>query len=102
MSMEMPKDAATLDPRVVESRAEVLMAMDVLMKHLNDENDQEYWLSDGVPDGAPPLHMTQEQLEYYSQFADDFEEMVKVFARVVRQVCFKVHYKLNYEPGGFC
>ena len=96
--MNMPKDAATLDPRVVESRAEALMAMDVLMKHLNDENDQEYWLSDGVPDGAPPLRMTQEQLEYYSQFADDFEEMVKVFARIVKRVCFKT----KYEPKGFC
>lgn len=98
MSMEMPKDAATLDPRVVESRAEALMAMDVLMKHLNDENDQEYWLSDGVPDGAPPLRMTPEQLDYYSQFADDFEEMVKVFARIVKRVCFKT----RYEPKGFC
>jgi len=98
MSMEMPKDAATLDPRVVESRAEALMAMDVLMKHLNDEDDQTYWLTDGVPDGAPPLHMTQEQLEYYSQFAGDFEEMVKVFARIVKRVCFKT----KYEPKGFC
>ena len=26
MSMEMPKDLATLDPRVVESRAEALVA----------------------------------------------------------------------------
>ena len=96
--MNMPKDAATLDPRVVESRAEALMAMDVLMKHLNDENDQEYWLSDGVPDGAPPLRMTPEQLDYYSQFAGDFEEMVKVFARIVKRVCFKT----KYEPKGFC
>ena len=96
--MNMPKDAATIDPRVVESRAEALMAMDVLMKHLNDENDQEYWLSDGVPDGAPPLRMTPEQLDYYSQFAGDFEEMVKVFARIVKRVCFKT----KYEPKGFC
>ena len=96
--MTMPKDAATIDPRVVESRAEALMAMDVLMKHLNDENDQEYWLSDGVPDGAPPLRMTPEQLDYYSQFAGDFEEMVKVFARIVKRVCFRT----KYEPKGFC
>ena len=96
--MNMPKDAATIDPRVVESRAEALMAMDVLMKHLNDENDQEYWLSDGVPDGAPPLRMTPEQLDYYSQFAGDFEEMVKVFARIVKRVCLRT----KYEPKGFC
>ena len=98
MSMETPKDAAVLDPRVVEDRAEVLMAMDVLMKHVNDEDDQTDWLVNGVPDGAPPLRMTQEQLEYYGQFADDFEEMVKVFARTVRRTCFKT----RYEPKGFC
>ena len=42
--------------------------------------------------------MTQEQLDYYSQFADSFEEMVKVFARTVRRTCFKT----TYEPKGFC
>lgn len=98
MGMEMPKDAAALDHRVVESRAEVLMAMDVLIKHLNDEDEQEAWLVGGVPDGAPPLRMTQEQLEYYEQFVDDFEDIVKVFARTVRRACFKT----TYEPKGFC
>lgn len=98
MSMETPKDAAVLDPRVVESRAEVLLAMDVLMKHVNDEDDQTDWLVNGVPDGAPPLRMTQEQLEYYGQFADDFEELVKLFAMVIKRVCFKT----RYEPKGFC
>ena len=45
MSMETPKDTATLDPREVESRAEALLAVDVLMKHLSDECDQESWLA---------------------------------------------------------
>lgn len=98
MSMDMPKDEVVLDQSVVESRAEVLMAMDVLMKHVNDEDDQTDWLVNGVPDGAPPLRMTQDQMEYYGQFVDDFEEMIKVFARTVRRVCFKT----IYEPKGFC
>lgn len=98
MSMEMPKDPATLYPRVVESRAEALLAMDVLMKHLSDEYDQEGWLVNGVPDGAPPLHMTPEQLEYYGQFVDDFEDIVKVFAMIVRRVCFRT----TYNQKGFC
>ena len=46
--------SAELDERQVESRAEVLLAMDVLMKHLNDEDDQTDWLVNGVPDGARP------------------------------------------------
>ena len=96
--MNMPKDAATLDPGVVESRAEALLAMDVLMRHLSDEDAQADWLVNGVPDGAPPLRMTQEQLEYYGQFADGFDEMVKVFARIVRRACFITAHK----PKGFC
>lgn len=98
MIVEMPKDAAVLDPRVAEGRAEVLLAMDVLMKHLADECDIESWLVYGVPDGAPPLHMTPEQLEYYGQFVDDFEDIVKAFARIVRRTCFVTTYK----PKGFC
>ena len=98
MSMAMPKDMATLDPRKVESRAEALLTMDVLMKHLSDECDREGWLVNGVPDGAPPLHITPEQLEYYGQFVDDFEDTVKVFAMTVRRVCFKTTYK----PRGLC
>ena len=98
MSMEMPKDMATLDPRVVESRAEALLAMDVLMKHLSDGYDQEGWLVNGVPDGAPPLRMTPEQLEYYGQFVDYFEDIAKVFAMIVRRVCFNTTYK----PKGLC
>ena len=84
--------------KVVESRAEVLLAMDVLMKHLTDEDDQILWLECGVPDGAPPLQMTQEQLEYYKQFVDDFENLVWVFAKTVKGVCFRT----KYEPKGFC
>lgn len=94
----MNNEMDVLDHRVVESRAEVLMAMDVLMKHLNDEDEQTDWLVNGVPDGAPPMRMTQEQMEYYEQFVDYFDEMVRVFARTVRRVCFKT----TYEPKGFC
>ena len=96
--MDMPKDAKTLCPAQAESRAEALMLMDNLVRHLNDEDDQTGWLMNGVPDGAPKLRMTTEQTEYYTQFVDDFEEMAKLFAKIVRRVCFKV----KYEPGGFC
>ena len=94
----MTKEFATLSSREMESRAKVLMAMDVLMKHLNDEDEQTDWLVNGVPDGAPPLMITREQFEYYSQFVDDFEDVARVFARTIRRVCFKT----TYEPKGFC
>lgn len=96
--MEMPKDTAVLDPRVRESLAEALLAMDVLMRHLANEYYQAGWLSNGVPNGAPPLYMTTEQLEYYEQFVDDFEDIAKVFAMTVKRVCFRT----TYDPKGFC
>lgn len=98
MSTETPKDAATLGPRAAQSRAEVLCLMDSLVAHLNDEDDQTGWLVNGVPDGGPRVVLTAEQSEYYGQFVDDFEGLVKLFAQIVRRVCFKT----KYEPKGFC
>ena len=92
------KDLETLCPALAESRAEALMLMDNLVRHLSDEDYQAGWFMNGVPDGAPRLRMTTEQMEYYSQFIDEFEEMTKLFAKIVRRICFKV----KYEPGGFC
>lgn len=90
--------SAELNVAQVESRAKCLMLMDNLVRHLNDEDDQTGWLVNGVPDGGPRIEMTPEQKEYYGQFVDNFEEMVNLFARIVKRVCFKT----RYEPGGFC
>ena len=90
--------SAELNAAQIESRAECLMLMDNLVRHLNDEDDQTGWLMNGVPDGGPRIEMTPEQREYYLQFVDGFEEMANLFARIVRRVCFKT----RYEPGGFC
>ena len=92
------KDLETLCPALAESRAEALMLMDNLVRHLSNEDYQTGWFMNGVPDGAPRLRMTTEQMEYYSQFIDEFEEITKLFAKIVRRICFKV----KYEPGGFC
>lgn len=94
----MEDKTSLVERHVAASKAEALMAMDILMHHLNDECDAEGWLVNGVPDGGPLLRMTPEQMEYYGQFVDDFEELTKLFARTVRRVCFKV----KYEPKGFC
>lgn len=52
----------------------------------------------GVPDGGPLLDLNDEQMRYYGSFVDDFEDHVRLFASIVRRVCFKV----KYEKGGFC
>lgn len=87
-----------LSPALRQSRAEALCLMDSLVAHLNDEDDQTGWLMNGVPDGGPRVVLTAEQSEYYGQFVDDFEEFTKLFATIVRRVCFRT----KYEPGGFC
>ena len=83
------------EPRVVESRAEVLLAMDTIVKHINNEEEHVSWLVNGVPDGGPELELTPAQLEYYGQFTDDkeFEDMVLIFARTMKRVFFKTVYK---------
>jgi len=92
------------DGERVKSRAAVLCAMDCIMHHLNDECDIEAWLMLGVPDGGPFDVMDDtspaERLDYYESFADDetFEDMVKLFARIVKRVCFKGS---EYQAHGF-
>ena len=78
-----------------KSRAEVLCAMDCIMHHLNDEYNTESWLTLGVPDGGPwdvlGADTPDARLEYYLPFAEDgagFEMLVKLFAKIVRRVCF--------------
>lgn len=97
--MSLEAQTTSLSPREVESRAEVLFAMDLLVRHLNDEDDQVGWLLDGVPDGAPAFRLTDAQLDYYASCLDDhFEDLVRLFAKIVRRVCFKT----VYQPKGFC
>lgn len=90
-----------LAPDQVRSRAEVLCAMDEIMHHLNDECDIESWLVLGVPDGGPRLELTDEQLAYYGAHAEDFEEMVELFATIVRRTCFSARTG-KYKKAGFC
>lgn len=87
--------SAKLDRHTIESRAEVLLAMDTIVKHINDEEEHVSWLVDGIPDGGPELELTAEQLDYYGQFTDDkeFEDMVLIFARTMKRVFFKTVYK---------
>lgn len=93
MSVELSKEQ-------VESRAECLMLMDKLLRHLNDEADLDDWLINGVPDGAPDLHMPAELLDYYKDYVHDFEDFVELFARTIRRVCLRVNF--TYEKKGFC
>ena len=81
-------------------RAELLCAMDVVARHINDEDIGDMWLVDGVPDGGD-FHIfndnTEERRKYYGDLVDcmdecDFEYTVKLFAKLVKKACFKTQF----------
>jgi hypothetical protein len=93
------------------SKAEIACAMDVLMHHLNDENAIEPWLINGIPDGLNTDILNpragKERLSDYIDYGDmpdnEFEDLVKLFATIVRNECFKVRNgKFEYQRKGFC
>lgn len=84
----------------VESRAEVLCAMDCLVHHLNDEEQSVAWLRDAVPDGLPwdVLQSSSSRREEYMDIASDmsdsdFESCVHLFACIVKAECFRMKYE---------
>jgi len=91
--------------RMEKSRAEILCAMDCLIHHLNDEDAMEAWLVNGVPDGLSwdVLNANADRYADYMSIAQDmedkeFEDIVHLFARIVKRECFKT----VYEPKTFC
>ena len=91
--------------RIERSRAEILCAMDCLIHHLSDEDAMESWLVNGVPDGLSwdVLEASAQRFEDYMSIAQDmedkeFEDIVHLFARIVRRECFKT----VFEPKTFC
>ena len=102
MSMEALKDAATLDPRVAESRAEVLCLMDSLVAHLNDEDNQTGWLVNGVPDGGPRVVLTAEQSEYYGNVVGSIQSgntLCYSLTDVVEVRCFTTNHTTQHDDS---
>lgn len=88
----------------VESHAECLAAMDCLMHHMNDEDEIECWLQDGVPDnshwdvlGLKPRLQLEDKVEFYTELVrdmtyGDYEACVMIFAYAVKEQCFSSKY----------
>lgn len=73
------------------SRAEVLYCLDILLRHLNDEEAITPWLYNGVPDGTVENWPTEEQVEPFLDFVDDekaFEDMVGLGLSILNRECF--------------
>lgn len=82
------------------SRAEVLYCLDVLLRHLDDENALTSWLTLGVPDGTLGKWPSDEQVEPFLDFAEDeqeFDELVLTALRILRRETLAT--TLTYRHG---
>lgn len=92
----------------VGSHAECLAAMDCLMHHMNDEDEIECWLQDGVPDSdnwRPFEGISSDPADRRDYYEDlvrgmtygDYEACVMIFAHAVKAQCFRT----KYQPRSF-
>ena len=91
-----------LKDKEIRSRAEVLYCLDVLIRHLADENAMGTWLSIGVPDGTLEKWPTNEQIEPFLDYAKnigEFEDTVMTALCLIRHETMKT--RLEYVKGAF-
>ena len=91
-----------LKDKEIRSRAEVLYCLDVLIRHLADEDVMDTWLAVGIPDGTLEKWPTDEQVEPFLHFAEnieEFEDMVMTALRIIRHEAMKT--RTEYVKGAF-
>ena len=91
-----------LKDREIRSRAEVLYCLDVLIRHLADEDVMDTWLAVGIPDGTLEKRPADEQVEPFLCFAEnigEFEDKVLSALRIIRHEAMKT--RTEYVKGAF-
>lgn len=66
-------------------RIEVVRAMELLARAVNDETAIEGWLMCGVADGDITEQTTDEELEYYVEDDNTFAELMGCFLRTMER-----------------
>ena len=89
-----------MQPENVAKRVELLKAMDVVVRSLNDESVMDLWLTNGVPDGADDsdYEFIAEDVatpEYEDGDTSCFEECCRCFT-----ACIAAGAKHGYYSGG--
>lgn len=89
-----------MKPENVAKRVELLKAMDVVVRSLNDESVMDLWLTNGVPDGADDsdYEFIAEDVATPEDEDDDtscFEETCRCFT-----ACIAAGAKYGYYSGG--
>ena len=89
----------------IESRAEMLAAMDCIMSHLVDEDDRTQWFAVAITNEGQDRHLLDTHVEkaerrkefYYgvagSMSCSEFECVVRTFADIVSGQCFVTEYQ---------
>ena len=91
-----------LKDREIRSRAEVLYCLDVLIRHLVDEDVMDTWLAVGIPDGTLEKWPTGEQVKPvidYTESIGEFEDKVLSALRIIRHAAMKA--RTEYVKGAF-
>ena len=91
-----------LKDREIRSRAEVLYCLDVLIRHLADEDVMDTWLAVGIPDGTLEKWPIDEQVKpflYYAEDTGEFEDKVLSALRIIRHEATKA--RTEYVKGSF-
>lgn len=91
-----------LKDKETRSRAEVLYCLDVLIRHLADEDVMDTWLAVRIPDGTLEKWPTDEQVKpflYYAEDIGEFEDKVLLALRIIRHVAMQV--RTEYVKGSF-
>lgn len=67
-----------------KERIQMLKAMEIIMRNLNDEELIMIWLSDGIPDGTP-----LDDDEAFEDFTDDvtFADIMDTFVYIMGKAC---------------
>ena len=71
------------DDRDIHERLQLVRAMDLIVRNLNDEEMMEAWLMCGVADGDIKEDTPDEYLEYYAE-DDTFASLMALFCRTMR------------------
>lgn len=91
-----------LKDKETRSRAEVLYCLDVLIRHLTNEEVMNIWLTLGIPDGTLEKWPTDEQVEPFLDYAEnigEFEDKVMTALCLIRREATKV--RAEYVKGAF-
>lgn len=68
----------------MKERAQMVRAMETIMRNLNDEDILDSWLVIGVADGDITEDTTDEELEWYCE-DKNFSELMDVFVRIMKR-----------------